>query len=139
MDSNPSSDTYGAICANGANVNIYAGYYETTPAFHGWTQVLYAKDGNITVYGGNFVGDLFTDNQFHHMFPDWAPEANTIEIFGGVFTGKVLDSYAEEGVKSEVVIHGGKFSFNPTDFLAPGATCSGTPDADGYYTVTSSN
>ena len=118
---------YGTLNFSGAefNGNLIIGAYDAK------------KTVNVNISGGIIDGNI-------NIRPDsdgdyWKQATSTLNISGGVIEGVITKQDADNFVIN-ISISGGKFKVKPdASYLAPGATCSDTPDSDGYYVVTSNN
>lgn len=108
-----------------ANVTINSGMYSGKKAIQ-----IDAPGGNVTINGGTFKGST------HVIQADFAPTnyndnenyKSVITINGGTFEGKIKITAA-----TILVINGGTFTVNPTDWVGAGKTA--VANADGTWTV----
>lgn len=125
---------YQSFCTLNVNGGTFVGDIEH---YHGNTSidagnftgnVRMVNKGTLTINGGTFNGDIYSTEDAYKC---------EMYINGGIFNGSIQMG---EGYVKNFSISGGKFKVKPdASYLAPGATCSDTPDEDGYYVVTSSN
>lgn len=127
----------GDILAGNGTLNIktgatFQGNISLKPAFA-------QKNLTMNISGGKFEGNIilgpFAGTGYYKL------TSGTLNISGGEFTGDIsVAAEHDSNLTLTVSITGGKFKIKPdASYLAAGATCSETTDADGYYVVTSSN
>ena len=89
-----------------------------------------APGGNVTINGGTFIGSQYVlqDDFAPQNYIDGNKFTSKITINGGNFTGAIKVSAA-----TELVINGGTFSINPSQWVAAGKTV--VTNSNGTWTV----
>lgn len=110
-----------------ANTTINSGTYTGKKAV-----MISAPGGNVTINGGTFIGsesavqaDFYPQNYISGENYECV-----VTINGGNFTGAIT---VNKNSAAKVIITGGTFSVDPTDYLADGYVA--VENADGTYTV----
>ena len=108
-----------------ANLTVNSGVYSGKRAIQ-----ISAPGGNVTINGGNFIGTEYVINADFapQNYIDGANYESVITINGGSFTGAIKVSAA-----TVLVINGGTFSVDPTQWLGEGKTV--TANDNGTWTV----
>ena len=114
---------YGENAQYKANLTVNSGTYNGKIAIQ-----ISAPGGNVTINGGTFTGtDKVINADLSKGYYDQGVRS-VITINGGTFNGAIkVSDY------TELVINGGTFTVNPTEWLGEGHTV--TANSNGTYTV----
>lgn len=124
------SGTHGGLGIDGGTAIINGGSYASSD-YYGLYVSNDAGTADVTVNGGTFTGKKYSVL----IGSDGSSSVtSTLKIKGGTFD---MPIHAQENtIDGAIAISGGKFKFKVDDkYFANGHVCSGTPGADGYYTI----
>lgn len=114
--------------SGGGTTVFESGIYEATS---NETLLINAYRSTVTINGGTFKGKLKSQG--------WSSSSSGHLVINDGFFDVTLEADTSGGNKSDIKIYGGKFKAKPNTKYLENATCSDTPDADGYYIVTPNN
>lgn len=124
------SGAHGGLGIDGGTAIINGGSYASSD-YYGLYVSNDAGTADVTVNGGTFTGKKYSVL----IGSDGSSSVtSTLKIKGGTFD---MPIHAQENtIDGAIAISGGKFKFKVDDkYFANGHVCSGTPGADGYYTI----
>lgn len=118
-DSSDGSSKNAVVNINGAKINITSTYSTGTALGSGYGSIINFNSGTIDASNAPYAAYAY-------------PTGGTINIKGGTIIGNFCEHTPYAGKSTEIVITGGSYSENPTNYLANGYTAT---QSEGYYVV----